>query len=280
MRARVARTRAPRRASERPGAPGRPRAARPRPARAPRPASRRSRPPRAAAGARGRAARRARAGRARRGTRAPPPPGSRPRGARRSEEWPCRFESFFPSGPSTSPWWIDLRQLAAESARDALLHGQVRPVIRAADHVRDPERRGRRRRRRAGTSRFRPGGASVVPSRAQPHRAVLVALRAPGAERALGGLGIAARRARSAAPAPRRNGRRARRDRRGSPPPRPRRCASGSVSSIRRIGDAAVRVREAAVRDGRQRVSEVERARSGSVRSGREPARAYASIGT
>ena len=45
----------------------------------------------------------------------------------------------------------------------ARLHGKVRPMVVPADDVRDPERRDRPPRTRAGTSRCRPPGASVVP---------------------------------------------------------------------------------------------------------------------
>ena len=87
------------------------------------------------------------------------------------EEWPWRFDSFFPSGPSTSPWWITSGSSPPSARAMPLLHGEVRAVIRAANHVRDAERRGRPRRTRAGTSPFRPSGAaSCRRGRAAPSR--------------------------------------------------------------------------------------------------------------
>ncbi len=153
-------------------------------------------------------------------------PGSPRREARRSRSARAASRASSRPRPSTSPWWIDLRQLAAERARDALLNGKVRAVVVAADDVRDPELEIVRRRTRAGTSRSRPRGASVVPPRASRTEPSSSRSAPAGLERALGGRGVRRRRARSAAPALRRARRRARRGRRGSPPPRPRPLAT------------------------------------------------------
>ena len=51
----------------------------------------------------------------------------------------ARFESFFPSAPTTSPWWITSGGCDAERAVQRRVQLLVRPVIGAADHVRDPE---------------------------------------------------------------------------------------------------------------------------------------------
>ena len=51
----------------------------------------------------------------------------------------ARFESFFPSSPTTRPWWITCGRLVPERAVQRGVQRLVRPVIRAADHVRDLE---------------------------------------------------------------------------------------------------------------------------------------------
>ena len=191
------------RSDARRGAQGPPRRAPPRPRRAPRPASPRSRRRRAARAARDRAERRARAGRARRGRHARPRPESPSSRSSAIEEWPCRFDSFFPSGPRTRPWWITSGSSPPSARAMPLLHGQVRPVIGATNHVRDPEREV-----------VDDGGELVRrgPVRAQQrrplagdtHGAVVVALSAAARERLLGGRRRRSRRARSGAPAPRR----------------------------------------------------------------------------
>ena len=86
--------------------------------------------------------------------------------SRRSATDACavRFESFFPSAPSRSPWWTTSGQLPAECPGDPLLHRLVRPVVGAADDVRDPESEivGDGRELVGGASR--PAAASVMPS--------------------------------------------------------------------------------------------------------------------
>ena len=93
---------------------------------------------------------------------------------------------LLPVGPRTSPWWIT-SGLAPDRAGDPALHLEVRPVVRAADDVGDPELevvddRGELVRRS-------PLGAHER-RRAQSHGTVLVMLRAARSERALRGLGV------------------------------------------------------------------------------------------
>ena len=148
-------------------------AARQRAPRAPRPTGPRS--PRSRAGA---AAARSRwtscaAARAPRGRRAPPRPGCPRRGGReRRRAWPLR--ELLPSCAEQQPV-VDVLAAARRRARamQPLLELLVRPVVGAADHVRDPEVDGRRRRWRAGRSACRrPAAASCGRS----GRAVLVGL--------------------------------------------------------------------------------------------------------
>ena len=51
----------------------------------------------------------------------------------------ARFESFFPSGPRISPWWTYSGGVGAERACEPAVQRLVRPVVVAADDVRDPE---------------------------------------------------------------------------------------------------------------------------------------------
>ncbi len=134
-----------------------------------RPTSPRSPRSRAGRCARGRGARRAQEGRAPRGTRAAPQPGSPRRGSRPRRRARARFESFLPSSPRSSPWWIDLGELAAERPGDPALRLLVRAMVGAADDVRDAEVEvvgdGRELVGRASRRR----GASVTPSsRSEP----------------------------------------------------------------------------------------------------------------
>ena len=87
------------------------------------------------------------------------------------------------------PVMDDLRQLAAERARDALLDLHVRAVVVPADDVRDPELEivddgGELIRRAPVGANERRAGAR------EPHGAVVVALGAAGLERARGGRGV------------------------------------------------------------------------------------------
>ena len=166
---------------------------------------------------RGRGARRGAAGRAPRGTRARPrrDAGLAQVGERRGavplrELLPVLAEQRARGGctPAASP---------PSAAMQRGLHLGVRPVVGAADHVRDPEVEVVDRRSRADTSACRRARSSVsCPNRSAPSASGSPIWCAPR-----GG----ARSARSGAPAPRPRRRRATRDRRRSPPPRPRRSA-------------------------------------------------------
>ena len=166
---------------------------------------------------RGRGGRRAAAARARRGRRAPPRPGSRVAQRRRPIAPSARFESFCPSSPRISPWWMYSGGSRAERLGQRAVQRLVRPVVVAADHVRDPEvdvvDDGREL---VGRRAVRPQQRrSPIEARSRPRRARPAASRWRVA------------RARSGAPAPRPSRSRATRGRRGSPPRRPGRCAPG-----------------------------------------------------
>ena len=51
----------------------------------------------------------------------------------------ARLESFLPSSPRISPWWTYSGGGAAERLGEPPVQRLVRPVVVAADHVRDPE---------------------------------------------------------------------------------------------------------------------------------------------
>ena len=124
-----------------------------------------------------------------------------------------------------------LGQLTADRAGDPALQRLVRTVIRAADDVRDPERRGRRRRSRAGRSRVPSARRSVTPSsRSEPSASRVappVALGdAAGRRVDVAALALAQRALVPRDPEPAEVVA-------GSPPRRPAPSASRSVSSIR-----------------------------------------------
>ena len=150
----------------------------------------------------------------------------------RDRGMPVALRELLPVRSEHEPVVDHLRQLSAERAGDALLHGKVRAVIRAADDVRDAEVEivcdGCELVRR---SSVRPEqGRAVAP---EPHGPVVVAIgrrRSPAPA-------LRPRRtphpARSAAPALRRSRPRARRDRRAIASSPPSTFRAGSVSSIR-----------------------------------------------
>ena len=171
-----------------------------------------------------------------------------------------------------------LGQLAAERARDALLHLEIRPVVRSANHVRDPEVEVVDDGRELVRGACRRARRSVVPSRAS-RTEPSSSRSAPPAP--------SARAAASAYTSPRslcRTGPFVELD--AEPGEIVEDRLLPTLDGSRRIGvvdpqhhDAAVRVREAAVRDRGQRVAEVERA--GRARSEADADRMfYASIGT
>ena len=182
---------------------------------------------------RGRGARRAAAGRAPRGTRAPPRPGSpasRSDGDRRALG---ALRELLAVVADDEPVVDHLRRLRAERAVQRRVQLLVRPVVGAADHVRDPEvgvvddaREVERRRARRRARASRPRSAAAARPRAPPR----------------GG----ARRASSAAPGPRPSRRRASAGRRARPPRRPARCAPGrcrrsAAAASRRSGGSRPR---------------------------------------
>ena len=101
--------------------------------------------------------------RAPRGTRARPRPGMPVLAQRRDGRAVARFESFCPSSPRISPWWTNSGGVAPSASKSRRCSGLVRPVVVAADDVRDPEVDVVDDASRAGTSASRPRAASVIP---------------------------------------------------------------------------------------------------------------------
>ena len=93
------------------------------------------------------------------------------------------LRELLPVRAQDEPVMDHLGQLAAERARDALLNLHVRPVVRSANHVRDLEVEivddGRELVGRAAVATQQRGAGA-----GEPHRAVVVALRATALERA------------------------------------------------------------------------------------------------
>ena len=170
---------------------------------------------------------------------------------------PCRFESFLPSSPRTSPWWItsgNVSPSAAAIRRWTL----VRTVIGAPDHVRDPELQV------VDDRRELVGGGPVRAHQrrpVEPGRAVRIAHRSAG-QRALRSNGIeVAALALSKRPLV------------------PQQLQPGQVLEDRRFSAGnnaggigvvdpkhertSVRVRESPVRDRAERVADVKRPRRG-----------------
>ncbi len=144
----------------------------------------------------------------------------------RDRRVPVPLGELAPVGAEHEPVVDHLRQLATDGSGDPAVELEVRAVVRAADDMCDPELevvddRGELVGGRAVRTQQRRAAA------AEPNGALVVALGRSRPERALGRSRVERHRARSAAAAPRRTRHRATRGRRGSPPPRPRPCASG-----------------------------------------------------
>ena len=176
----------------------------------------------------------------------------------RDRRVPVPLRELLPVRPEDKPVVDHLRQLAAERSGDALLDRQVRAVIVATDHVCDLQievvrDRGKLVRRRSVRAHE---GRSVVP---EAHRAVRVSLGRTRGERTLRDCGVA----RSAFALPNR----AVVEQDAEPLEIAQDRRLPTLDRARRVGvvdaqdqHACLRVGEAAVGDGRQRVPEVERA--------------------
>ena len=130
--------------------------------------ARRSPRPPGAGSAPGRSGRRVAAGRARRGSARTASAGIPASRSDATVAPSARFESFLPSCAEDQPVVDVLRRLGAERLEQPPVQRLVRPVVVPADHVRDRRSRCRRRRSRGGRSACRPRATSVVPSKRSP----------------------------------------------------------------------------------------------------------------